>query len=138
MPVKSNILGPGSLKLGETASPIEFAAQLTKAALTPSVDSEDDIPVLSGDILAGDDTTTWELSGTVMQDYDLESLEDWCFENRSTVVPFQFEPDSTAGRRAWSGSVKVRPLTVGGDVKKRNTSDFTFPLVGEPTPVVVD
>lgn len=136
MAVKASTLGPGSLKFGAVASEQEFAVQLTKAALTPSVDTEDEIPTLSGDRLSGEDTETWEISGTILQDYELDSLEDWCFENKSLVVPFVFTP-SLAGKRKYSGSCKIRPLTIGGDVKKRNTSDFTFPLIGEPTPGTV-
>lgn len=136
MTVKASTLGPGSLKLGATGSEQEFAAQLSKATLTPSVDMEDDIPTLSGDILDGEDTETWALAGTVFQDYELDSLEDWCFVNKSKVVPFVFTP-SNAGSRNYSGSCKVRPITVGGDVKKRNTSDFEFPVIGIPTPGTV-
>jgi hypothetical protein len=133
---KASTLGPGSLKLGVTATAREFAAQLTNALLTPSVEADDDIPTLDGGIMPGLDTETWELSGTVLQDYELTSLEDWCFANKSLVVPFVFTP-SNAGKRSYSGTCKVRPLAVGGEVKTRNTSDFTFPVIGSPTPGTV-
>lgn len=134
MPPKSKQLGPGSLKIGETATPREFAAQLTKTALTPNVDFDDDIPTLDGGVAPGDATETWELSGTLLQDYDLDSLEDYCFEHKLTQLPFVFTPNSSASR-SYSGVVTIVPITVGGDVKKRNTSDFTFPVVGSPTPI---
>jgi hypothetical protein len=134
MAAKSHALGPGSLKLGETGSSREIAQQLTKIVLTPNVDEEDDVPVLSGEILDGEETTTWEVSGTANQDYDADSFEDWCFTNRGKRVPFEFTP-STAHVRGYKGTLKVRPIAVGGDVKKKNTSDFTFPLVGEPVQV---
>lgn len=135
MPAKAHTLGPGSLKFGETGEQREIAAQLTKTLLSPNTSSDDDVPVLSGEIVEGEDTTTWELSGTVHQDFDIESFEDWCFANRGEKVPFVFTP-SNAHARIWTGIVKVRPIAIGGDVKKKNTSDFTFPVINEPTPTV--
>lgn len=133
MPVKSSQLGPGSLTIGQPASSREWGGQLTKCALTPSTDFEDNIPVLDGGELSGDATTTWILGGTLLQDYDLDSLEDFAFENRLKDLPFVFTPSNT-GKREYSGVVTVVPITVGGDVKKRNTSDFEFRVLGEPTP----
>lgn len=137
MPPKSSKLGPGGLTIGRTGSPREFGAQLTKCALTPDTSFEDDLPVLSGETQAGDADTTWELSGTMLQDYDLDSLEDFCFENRLQELPFVFTP-SRSGARSYSGVVTIVPITVGGDVKTRNTSDFTFRVIGEPTPGEVE
>jgi hypothetical protein len=130
---KSAALGPGHLKVGETGSPREFATQLTKCALNTDTKSDDPIDVLSGDQIAGEDTYTFTISGTLVQDYDLDSLELYCFENRGQEVPFVFVP-SNAGEVQWSGTVKIRPVgTIGGDVKKKNTSDFEFTIVGDPT-----
>lgn len=130
---KSAALGPGHLKIGPTGTPREFAAQLTKCALNTDTKSDDPIPVLSGEQIAGEDTYTFTLSGTLVQDYDLDSLELYCFENRGKEMPFVFVP-STAGEVQWSGTVKVRPVgAIGGDVKKKNTSDFEFTIVGDPT-----
>lgn len=133
MAVKSSKLGPGSLTIGVPASAREWGGQLTKCALNPSTEFEDNVPVLDGSELAGDATTTWNLSGTILQDYDLDSLEDFAFENRLADLPFVFTP-SNAGQREYSGTVTVVPLTVGGDVKASNTSDFEFRVIGEPTP----
>ena len=128
-------LGPGSLKIGETGTEKEFAIQTTKTTLTPSVDAEDDINTLDGGTLGGDETETWELNGTLHQSYDEGSLLDYCFQNRFSktkqALPFTFVP-LDEGVQSWSGTVKLRALDVGGDVKKQNTSDFSFPLVGDP------
>jgi hypothetical protein len=45
-------------------------------------------------------------------------------------VPFTFTP--YAGGRSITGELKVGPLDVGGDVKKKNTSDLKWGCVGEP------
>jgi len=136
MPTVAHRLGPGSLMIGATGTEKEFAVQTTKTTLTPSVDSEDDINTLDGGTLGGDETETWELTGTIHQSYDANSLLKYCFDNRYSktkqALPFKFVP-LDEGTQEWSGVIKLRALDIGGDVKKQNTSDFSFPLVGEPT-----
>lgn len=131
MPIKSTKLGPGQLTFGETGSPTEFGSQITNARVEPSYDTEDPIPVLSGEELAGDETATYVLAGTFLQDYtSMTSLVVWCKENEGTDLPFTFIP-STAGGIQVKGTVKIRAVNVGGDVKTRNTADFEFPGVGD-------
>lgn len=133
MPPKSHSLGPGSLVFGEVG-PKQFGAQLTKCSITPSTSSEDDVYVLSGETVAGEDTTTWVISGTVLDDYDRDSIAEWALENKGAELPFAFIPNA-ANTGAWSGVAKVAPIAIGGDVKKKNSNDFSFRLVGDPTPI---
>lgn len=127
-------LGPGSLKIGETASAREFAANLTNCRITSDTSSEDPTAMLDGSEMDGEDTYTFALAGKIQQDYDFDSLELYCFTNRGELLPFVFTPANEGGTD-WSGIVKIRPVSeVGGDVKKRNTTDFEFPIIGAPTP----
>lgn len=125
-------LGPGSLKIGATASAREWAGDLTKCTLTPNTSGEDPTPLLDGTDLDGEETTTWELGGTIVDDFDYDSLQNFCIANAGKVLPFMWTPNNTGGTD-YSGSVKIRPIAIGGDVKKKNTNDFTFPLTGQPT-----
>lgn len=125
MAIKSQQLGPGSLKLGETASEREISAQLTKTELTPSVEEGDLIPVLSGEEIEEAEVETWTLGGSLLQDYEAESLELYLYANRGQWQPFTFTPNSVAAT-IWAGEVKLQAVKVGGDVKKRNQSDFEF------------
>ena len=134
MAIPAHTLGPGSLLLGD-APGSEFSVACTAVTLEPSVDTDDDLVVLSGDTLPGEDTFTWSLNATLLQSYSVGGLTDWLFDHRGEVVPFTFTPRTSHGR-AWTGEVKVRPMSVGGDVKTRNTSDVEFPLVGEPVKAV--
>lgn len=133
MPIKADALGPGRLTFGEAGSPSEWGAQLTKCDLTYKLDEEDPIPVLSGEELDGDDTLTSELSGTVFQSMDKAGLIYWSKLHSMEKVPFEFVPSTAASEFSIKGVVKIVPLTIGGDVKKRNTSDFTFRCVGDPS-----
>lgn len=125
-------LGPGSLAIGPAGTPRQWAGDTTKITLTPSTDSEDDIPYLDGSTESGEDTTTWELGVTITEDYDQDSLQAWSLQNAGKQEPFAWTPNE-AGEVTISGTVKIRPIGFGGDVKKKNTQDATFPLVGQPT-----
>lgn len=130
MAVKTQKLGPGVLRFGETASEQEFSSQVTSVLLEPDFDSEDPIPVLSGEEVPGDETETYVLSGEFLQEYSMESLLVWCKANSGTVLPFTFTPNSNAGFSV-TGSVVIRAVAIGGDVKTSNTTEFEFPGVGE-------
>jgi hypothetical protein len=125
-------LGPGSLKIGATATAREWAGDLTKTALTPNTSSEDPMPMLDGSNLSGEDTTTWTLDGTLVDDFDYDSLQNFCLANAGQELPFVWTPNNEGGAD-YSGTVKIRPIAIGGDVKKKNTNDFSFPLSGAPT-----
>lgn len=131
MAAAAHKLGPGSLKFGAVGTEQEFAAQCSNVRLEPSVDSEDNINVLSGEEIEGDETVAWVVAGTLYQRYDADALQDWCFDNRLTTLPFEFVPADTAVNK-WTGQARIVPITIGGDVKVRNTSDFEFRLIGEP------
>lgn len=130
MPVKSDKLGPGVLTFGETSSASEWAGQLTKCLVEPSTDTEDAIPTLSGEELAGDTTDSAELSGTILQSYDRDSLLLWAHEHHGEQMKFKFVPNSGAELQV-TGLVQIQRLAIGGDVKTRNTSDFTYTIIGD-------
>lgn len=130
MTVKADRLGPGHLTFGEVGSPKEFGSQVTKVELTPEFEDGDVINVLSGETLAEDDEETFKLTGEFYQEHTLTGLVAWCKTNSGTVVPFTFIPDD-ASKLAARGQCKIRAVKLGGDVKKRNTTEFTFPGVGD-------
>lgn len=125
MAAKSHKLGPGSLKFGETGSEVEFATRCRSVAVEPEVEEGDRLPVLSGDETDEIDSESYALSGSVFQDYDLDSLLVWAHVNAGAVVPFTFRPDNDKAL-AVRGEVRVRRLRIGGEVKERNESDFEF------------
>lgn len=132
MTVETITVGPGVLNLGAPASVRAFASQCTKCTLTPKVDTSDPINVLSGEQVAGDRTESWTLDGTILQDLGaVTSLVEWLFTNRGTTVDFEYTPAS-AKTRGVRGQVQIEAVPIGGDVKTKPTSDFSFQLVGEP------
>lgn len=124
-------LGPGLLTLGETGSPQEFGALCSSVALAPDYDSDDPIDLLDGSAVAGEESETWKLTPTIYQDYQKSTLLLWLYKNSGKEVPFTFVPSKEGALQA-KGKVKVRAASIGGDVKKRNTSELEMPVVGRP------
>lgn len=123
--------GPGRLILGDAASEQEFAAQITSAVVAWDVEDGEIVPVLSGGEVAEDDEYTATLSGNVFGDIRETGITTWTWVNKGKTVPFVFVPQTDLDR-AVSGFVKIKPLSVGGDVKAKSRSDFEFACVGEP------
>lgn len=130
MAVKSHKLGPGLLTFGEVGSPLEWGAQVRKCTVEPDSEDGDILPVLSGEEVTEDDEDTYNLTGEILQSYDAQSLLVWCHLNHREQVPFTFRPvsDQELGVK---GTVIIKRLAIGGEVKTRNTSEFEFRGVGD-------
>lgn len=126
--------GPGTLTLGETATPIDISCQLISAAIEWDKDKDDDETVLCGDVVPGATTYTAQLTGEMFQDVaDAAGILFYSWEHKGETVPFTFVPNTAAGTEA-SGNVTLDPITFGSDEPKANMrSDFTWDIVGEPT-----
>ena len=122
-------LGPGTLKFGETASAREFAARLSSVKYTPSMKDADPIALLDGSEFVPSGDVTGELSGTFYQDYDKTGIVAWTYAHAGEVMPYIFTPNNNE-QMTLKGKVKITPVVIGGDVKKENTTDFTFTTVG--------
>lgn len=131
MPITDSRLKGGTLTLGATS----FAKQMTSVALTPSTE-EDGEPVetLDGSEISAEEKTTWSLDLGAIQDFDDSAgFIAYTWTNAGDEVAFTWEPNSVDAP-SYGGTVKVRPVAVGGDVNARLTTTASFPLVGDPTP----
>lgn len=131
MPITESRLKSGTL----TLDAVPFATQATSVRLVPSTDEVGDpIEVLSGDETGTDDETTWALVITAIQDFDdVDGFVRFALDNANTKVPFIWRPNNTSTNQ-FTGTVKVRPVEIGGDVNRRLTTDAEWPLDGAPTP----
>lgn len=131
MTIKSQKLTKGLLTLGEAGTSQEWGGQVRAVTLAAEYDQEDPIDVLSGEKLDGDETKTETLSGTVLDDFSaVGSIWVWCKQNEGDIVPFIWEPNSTDGTLRITGSIRVRQISLGGDVNTRTENDFEFPVIG--------
>jgi len=134
MAVVESKLKTGTLLLG-TSPGVEYACQQTNVRIVPEHNEDGDtVETLCGDVLAPSTTTSWSLQGTAIQDWDAVggvSFIQYSWENNGEVVDFTWTPNTSA--TSFTGQVTVRALELGGDVNTRITSDFEWPMAGEPT-----
>jgi hypothetical protein len=130
MPIEDSRNKNGTLTLDGD----QYEVQATSVALVPSTDEEGDpVETLSGDTITADDVTTWELQITAIQDFeDPAGILEFLRANAGDVVTYDWKPGSTAVPH-WSGNVKVRPATIGGNVNERLTSEIVLPCQEAPT-----
>jgi len=128
MPITDSRLRTGTLTLDAVA----FASQATNVNLTPTTDTDgDELEVLSGETITPDDVTTWSLNITAVQDFDdPDGFVAFALTNAGELVPYSWAPN--AGGPTFTGTVRVRPVVIGGDVKVRNTTDASWPCTDEP------
>ena len=131
MAFTSHRVGPGKLTIGADTLLQDFAVQCKSAELTPSAGDSDEINVLSGESIIDQEPETWELSGSVYQEYSMTSLIKWCADNSGKEMPFEYRANNDAELAA-KGTLVVSAIKYGGEVKSRAESDFTFKVKGQP------
>lgn len=130
MPVTDSRLGPGTLTFDTTE---DFSLQVSSAQLVPSVTETDGTPTLAEPEPSPEMTVSWSLSGETISDWsDDTGFINWAMDNSGAEVAFVFTPSTDAGM-AYSGTIQVRPIAIGGDVAVQSAVSFEFPLVGNPT-----
>lgn len=121
MPVKSYVLGPGTLELGTDPADLDVSAQVRSMLVraTERVTRVEPIPVLSGEELAGTETVAHDftLVGNVIQDPTVGGMVDFTWTHRGEPVACRFVPSTSAGRVV-TGTVVPVPLDFGGDVDR--------------------
>lgn len=131
MPLESYVVGPGTLKVGDVGSEESIECQITSAIVQWSVDAEDDVPLLCGEVAPGDELFTAVISGNLFQDLSTGGIVEWSWTNKGESMPLEFIPN-TAEAKKITGNIKVRPIDVGGEAKAKARSDFEWPFIGEP------
>lgn len=129
MPITDSRVKQGLLSLDSE----DFETQPTAVALVPSTEEEgDQVEVLSGDTISPDDVTSWTLNITAIQDFtNVDGLLEFLRANAGDVVAYVWQPNASV---SYTGTVKIRPTTIGGPVATRNTSDIVLPCQEEPVP----
>jgi len=130
MPVTVTKVGPGSLTIGEVGSPIDLSCQILAATVASEPSADDPREVLCGDTAAGAVTYADALTITVLQDLaNASGLVVTSWQARGTVVPFTYTPNDAAGLTI-TGSIRLDPVSIGGEVGSDAESDVTFAGIG--------
>lgn len=129
-------LGPGTLTFDAPAGGgvlLDISCQVSDVLISAEGDSEDPTPVLCGGSVAGARTYSWKLAVTAFQDILADGIIDWTWKNAGVETGFTFVPDTTSTAAKVVGRCVVDPVSLGGKVSQRNTSDFEWVLAGAPT-----
>lgn len=132
------IVGPGTFTVGKVGTTLDMSCQLTEFRIEFEADAEDDVPTLCGGMLAGDRTYAATCAGTTVQDLERDGVIDFTWRNKGAQVPFSFIPDNASVDKKITGELIIDPLTIGGEVGKRGTSEFEWKCVGMPTLTLPD
>lgn len=133
MATRSYKVGPGTLELG--AGPLAVEGQFSNVAVnwSEAVKTTDDIDLLDGSTLDGDENPSYAatLTGTLVQDLAAAGVIEWSWTNKGTEQPFTFVPNTVEGREV-SGTLIPVPITIGGDAKVTATAQITWRIKGDP------
>ena len=124
------------LKTGTlTFAGIQFQTRVTNVHLEPDADEDGDrLETLSGHVQEPDERTTWTLNVEVIQDFDDPTgFVNTCMDKAGQSVAFTWKPNSTTGGATFTGTVRCRAVTIGGDVNKRLDTGAEFPVLTGPT-----
>lgn len=133
MAPKVTKLGPGTLKVGPTASVMDVSCQIQNAVVAWSADTEDDLKVLCGDTVPGARTYSSTISGTMLEDLDTGGFVDYTWTHKGETVDVEYVPNTDNGAMV-VGQVVLDPLDVGStdDFGTPMASDFEWTFVGDP------
>jgi hypothetical protein len=134
MTTSTEVLGPGSLQIGETGTSVDASCLVNNAKITVTKDQADSTTKLCGDEAAGAVTYTFALTGNVDQDLATATgLHSLSWSAAGTPQTFTFTPNTDVGATA-TGTLTLDPLEFGGDEMGADmTSDFEWSCVGKPT-----
>ena len=133
MATSTEVLGPGTLTIGETGTSIDASCLVNNAKITVTKDQADSTTKLCGDEAAGATTYTFALTGNVDQDLATTTgLHALSWNSAGTAQAFEFTPNTAVGASA-VGTLTIDPLEFGGDEMGADmTSDFEWTCVGKP------
>lgn len=122
-------LGPGTLKIGETATPIDISCLVNNVSIIPDISEGDSKTMLCGTSKRSADTITWAIEGNVDVDAGLAAgFFALTWQHIGEVVDFEFTPSTEVGTKVM-GQLKLAPLELGADnYGDFLNSDFSFGL----------
>jgi hypothetical protein len=133
----------GTLKLtpaGTGATAMDLSCQVTNVRISSAYsDDGDAVTTLCGDTVPPPRKLDGhKLEGTIVQDFDLAETDggviDFLWAHDLEIVDYEFVPNDVATTPTITGKLQIEIPgdTYGGDVNKRDTSDFSWNLQSKP------
>jgi hypothetical protein len=134
-PPRSFKMDEGTLTVGPVGTEHDMSCQVANARVewTENTTDTDAVPVLCGDELPADSIASYTavLAGNVVQDLEALGTVAYSWTNMGEELEFTLQPRNDTAR-AVTGICRIVPITLGGDVRVRNRSDFSWACVGYP------
>lgn len=126
--------GPGTLKIGATAAPVDVSCLVNSCRLAATKDQGDAVTKLCGTKVPGSVDYSWEMTGNMDIDpNDPAGIFLLSATAYGTVQDYEFTPNTESGMVA-TGQLVLDPLDFGADeYGSPMTSDYAFALTGAPT-----
>lgn len=131
MAINSTTVGPGVLRF-TSPSAMDMSTQVTKCEISPKANRSDKLTTLSGETISGTSTYTAELTVSAIQDLTTSGFVAWSYTNAGKEASFEYTPNTANGAKV-TGKCVIDPVTVGGEVGNRATTEFTFECPTLPT-----
>lgn len=114
-----------------------FEVQLKTFNLVDNTDEAEVAYTFAPDGAYAEETDeSWQLELTFLSDWKVNGVSDFLAQHHNEVVPFQLDhhPDVAAQHVRWSGNVRLRHPSVGGDARATELTEITLPLIDfDPT-----
>lgn len=133
MAINTLTVGAGTLTIGAAADLTNFSSQVTSVKLVSSSETGDSIYVLSGESVAGDFSESFTIEGSMLQDFGATGSKlEWLFNNAGETHVFEFIPSTALAKKITGSLVVTSPAEIGGDVRQKASTDFSFTVIGKP------
>lgn len=134
LPTTVGPLGPGTLTIGLTGTPIDVSCLVNSARIENSKTSGEPVYKLCGKARPATAVYAWSLTANVDVDIaDQAGLAALSWEHAGETVDYSFTPNTGLGV-TYTGQLTIDPVNVGADAYGDiMTSDITYTLAGMPT-----
>jgi len=115
---------------------VEFQCQLSSWTLTNNTqEGETQYTYCPDGSFVEDTDPQWVLDLRFYSDWRSAGISDFLWANAGETVAFILDhhPDIAGEHVRWTGNVKLRQPSVGGDVRTTEVTQVTLSVVGEPT-----
>lgn len=129
---KIGVTGPGTLVIGETASGLDIAPQVTNCILNSSVKAGKTLNFLDGGVGQSQPVYSYKLTATVIQNLTLKGAVGYLYTHQGETAKITFVPNKIDGAK-FEGTVRLDPPDVGGDAGEGDTTKLTLEFVSKPT-----
>jgi len=127
-----------TLRLGTAPDEIEVQCQLKTFTINNNTDDGEKLYSYCGPGTEGEAREEadpdYSLTGELYADWRDNGISDFAWRHDGETMDFRVDhhPDIAAEHKAWSGQLKVKAPSVGGDARTTEMTSIEWPIIGKP------